>query len=132
MLRWNANYVLQNHHSRPHGYTPLAFKADEMKQVIQEMMYVRMNFHNTGRTYLIKVCPGLSQFVRIRLSDFQALVPYITPKGFICAPLNPNTTQCLTAEQELSYTCPQASLLRLNMTSAIGTRTLTHAHAGTV
>jgi len=111
MLRWNANYVLQNHHSCPHGYAPLAFKADEMKQVIQEMMYVRMNFHDTGRMYLIKVCPGLSQFVRIRLSDFQALVPYITPKGFIRAPLNPNTTRCLTAEQELSYTCPQASLL---------------------
>ena len=45
----------------------------------------------------------------MRLSDFQALVPYTTIKSFIRVLLNPNTTRRLTgltAEQALSYTWP--------------------------
>lgn len=37
----------QNHQFRPpRGYAPLAFKADEMKEVIQETMDVKVKFHD--------------------------------------------------------------------------------------
>jgi len=68
MPRWNANYVLQNHHFRPpRGYAPLAFKADEMKEVIQETMDVRVKFHDGyWKKYPTKVRPGSSRLVRTR------------------------------------------------------------------
>ena len=58
---------------------------------------------DTGR-YPTKVRPGSSRLVGMRLSDFQALVPYTITKSFIRALLNPNPTRRLTAEQALSYT----------------------------
>ena len=54
----------------------------------------------------MKVRPGTPWFGRMCLSDFQALVPYTTTKISIRAPLNPNTTRCITADQALSYTWP--------------------------
>jgi len=59
---------------------------------------------DTARAYPTKVRPGSSRLVGMRLSDFQALVPYTTTKSFMRALLNPNPTRRLTAEQALSYT----------------------------
>jgi len=47
----------------------------------------------------MKVRPGSSRFMGMRLSDFHVLVPYTTTKSFIHALLNPNPTRRLT----LSY-----------------------------
>jgi len=70
-----------------------------MKEVIQKTMDVRVKFHEgSGRTYPTKVRPGSSRLVGMRLSDFQALVPYTTTKSFMRALLNPNPTRRLTAE----------------------------------
>ena len=43
--RWSADYILQNHHLRLRRY--MAFRADEIKEVIQQTMEVR-----------VKLCDG--------------------------------------------------------------------------
>jgi len=100
--RWNADYMLQNHHLRLHrGYMP--FRADEMK-VTQQTTEASVNFYDKyWKEYPMKVRPGSSRFVGMRISDFHALVPYTTTKSFIHALLNPNPTRRITFVHVLSY-----------------------------
>ena len=83
------------------GYTP--FRADDMKEVIQQTTEARVDFHNRyWKNVSDEGTPGNSR--GLWECAYLTCTPSITAKNFIRALLHPNPTCRLTAEQALSHT----------------------------
>ena len=80
---------------------------------------------STIRTYPTTVRAGLPRLVGMRISNFEALVPYTTTNSFICALLNPNSRVASPPSKHCRMHGSRASLLRPSTTSAVCARTLT-------
>ena len=51
--------MLQSHHLRPRGYTAQAFRADEIKEALQQAMDARVNFHRCSKNVSDEGTPGI-------------------------------------------------------------------------